>query len=221
MNRMQRTLLSAVLLTLGLAGQARAGVITIGGSAVASPTHQVDFSTAALGASTAFSGSGLSFTTTGGGGFAIHDAADAGCPQGASSGVSGRYAYFGVVDQASCSLSSPQDSAKIVFDDVVSELSWKGFSRGSSVKIEALLDGSLVSSLVLDIDNRFEDRVVSITGGPFNELRFTEAADTRAFFGIDDMAWNTVGASVPEPGALGLAALGLAGLGWSRRRRSA
>lgn len=197
---------------------AQAGTISIGTTAVTSPSHVANFDIGALGnsATNQFVSSGLTMTTLGGIGISLISQAN--CPNGAS-GVVGQYLYMGV--SSPCSGNSSSDAVSIKFAGTVGELSWTGFSRATNggFTISALLDGAVVSSTNFTSTNRFENKTVLFTGSDFDELRFVENGSNSQFFALDNMAW-TDGAAVPEPAGLALFGLGLALVAAGRRRKT-
>jgi hypothetical protein len=193
---------------------AQAGLITIGGGSITGPDRFEDFTygTSIAGVSNEFSNNGLSFVTLSGAGISLIENSTCG-----NSGVSGEYLYMGVIPL--CNGNSTQDSVSIQFDTDVTDLSWTGFSRanGAGFNIEALMDGVVVSSLVFDGSNTFENSTVLLSGSTFDEIRFSENSTSGVFFALDNMSWNTT--QVPEPVTLVLFGFGLAGIGLLRKRK--
>ena len=204
----------ALALTTALLSPAMAGTITIGNTAVAAPDHFADFEGPAIAnqITNQFAASGLTFTPISGTGIALinNDSCN-----NAGQGVTGNYLYMGV--SAPCYYSYATDAVSIKFNSNVSELSWTGFSYGDSYTISALLDGTVVSSLILNSSNQFVDQTVLFTGSVFNELRFVES-DSNNLFAIDNMSWKSA-AAVPLPGSVALLGIGMLGMAAARRRR--
>ena len=197
---------------------ANAGLITIGGAELVDPDRFENFDgvSPVTGVSNEFAGNGLNFVTLSGAGIQLTN--DTGC---FNLGVSGGYLYQGIT--GGCSYSLLQDSVSMQFDTDVSELSWTGFNRAAVLgfNIEALLNGTVVSSLIFDVSNTFEEGTVLFTGSVFNEIRFSERVDgQQQFFALDNMKWNIADvADVSEPSSLVLLVLGLLGIAARRKQR--
>lgn len=193
---------------------AQAGTISIGSVGVNTPAHTENFDAGALGtAAKQFAAYGLVFKTLSGIGASLVKNSDC---SNEGHGVSGQYVYVGVT--APCNPNGSTDALSLTFTNVVSELSWTGFSRASSTgyTVSALLNNVVVSSVLFNNNNSFENKTVLIKGGNFNELRFVENGNSGNYFAIDNMAWNT--ANVPEPGSIALLGLGLALFAAHRRK---
>jgi hypothetical protein len=211
---------------------ANAGIIT-NGAALTDYDHFENFETGTNtnNLSGKFGTNGLSFKTLAAGGIALTTAGTTSCNQNGR-GVSGKYLGMGLT--VPCLLDTTTvNSVSIMFDKDVAELSWLGFSlatgqnqNGVGYIIEAFNDGKAVEGLntVFGVNNRFTNKYVNISGGVFDELRFTETSAYQGIFGIDNMAWKNAvvtppPSDVPEPSIALLFGAGMIGMGVMRKKK--
>lgn len=191
-----------------------AGVISISDSGLIGTDNNEHFNSGRLGTnvSTEFISSGLTFQTLSG--FGVTHTSVSNC-NNSTRGMVGGYLYAGLSGLCNSAINTVE-SFSINFAKDVSELSWKGFHLSSAgttsgYKIEVFDKNSLLSQLVLDQTNNFDNRFINITGSNFNKITITQMANHTGWLGMDNFAWND-STDIPEPSTLAIFALGMIGL---------
>ena len=119
-----------------------------------------------------------------------------------------------------CGLAATNNSCagdwRIDFLSAVSGLSFESFaaSLGDSVLVSAFNGAALVGSSLVTADTFLDFS----SFGSITSLLFDDNNSTAAGIGFGDFLFSA--AAVPEPGTLALLGLGLAGLGFARRRKA-
>lgn len=106
-----------------------------------------------------------------------------------------------------------QDPTSFIFDADLSDLAFAFVSNLQSTTFSAFLNSSLVESMTFNTD--LSGQYVNVSGMTFDEIRITSTGSNDAYI-LDDMQFRT--AQVPEPAILALLGLGVAGIGFSRRK---
>lgn len=108
------------------------------------------------------------------------------------------------------------DPTSFNFTSDIFELAFAFVSNPQTTTVSAFLNNILVESVALSTD--YSGNYVSISGYTFDEVRITSIGSNNAYI-LDDMQYKV--AQVPEPAALALVGMGLAGLGFSSRKARA
>lgn len=221
-----KALIATALIAVSFSAQAGV-ILTRGGEVVANASHIETFESGTSGSNITnqFASNGLTFQTLGDAGITL--TSNSVC-NNMSGGMSGKYLSMG--QRYPCTSNTTLNAVSMLFDGGVSELSWTGFNRtiGEGFRIEILNDGNIVGTDVFNSSNNFANEIISITGGVFDEIRFFENSVWQGFFGIDNMAWNMApvvidppASDVPEPGIALLFGVGMIGMGFMRKKKSA
>ncbi|KAI5916021.1 MAG: PEP-CTERM sorting domain-containing protein [Proteobacteria bacterium] len=120
------------------------------------------------------------------------------------------------------------DGSNFLFNGGYFSAAWH---TGLEVTLEGLIDGAVTKSTKIvvgipsignasrfDFDWTIDELRITSTGGV---QASTDLAGDGTHFVLDNFTFNEQRTSVPEPGALALLGIGLAGLGLTRRRRAA
>ncbi|MDL2356413.1 MAG: PEP-CTERM sorting domain-containing protein [Pseudomonadota bacterium] len=197
--------LSALVLVLIAAISPLAGATVIASSSgLASFTKSVNFSAPALAANTTvtnqFSASGLTFSALSGGGIRANS-----CGTGFWNSYTGFAGDFLNTYGPNCSTNASIDAFSMKFAYDVSAASFGLYTYGTNT-IKAYNDGVLVEQYTAANTRSF----LTFSNVVFDELRFNEGGASN-YFVLDNVAYQKANV-VPEPGALALFGLGLAGL---------
>ncbi|MFS1704240.1 PEP-CTERM sorting domain-containing protein [Alteromonas sp. AMM-1] len=212
-------------LALLFAGSANAGIITVGGSSLTGADQVFGFEAGKAAYSwevlnTQFVGEGLTVSSNIDNSILLYGAGA--CLPGSFSYSGSNYIGVGIYDN--CYVDQGQTTATFTFDDVVSEASFDWYAHGANYTftIQALLNDVVVSSA--GIAGNGSTVNISLAGSDFDQIRFIESS-LQSWFWMDQLAVNyaEVSGSVPAsaPATLALFGLGLAGIGFSRKKKAA
>jgi hypothetical protein len=222
-----KALLATALIAASLSAQA--GVITMTrGEGVSDPSHTENFEGGTTGNNITdqFSANGLTFETLGAAGMTLTN--NNVC---SNSGMSGKYLSFG--QRFPCNINSAYNSASLMFNGIVNEVSWTGFNRaiGNGFIIQFLNNGQGVGDVMFTQSGeigRFDNQILRFSGAAFDQIIFSEnGTGQQGFFGIDNMAWKMAPAvvnppisDVPEPSIALLFGMGMVGMGFMRKKKA-
>lgn len=119
-----------------------------------------------------------------------------------------------------CALSGGTCAAdfKVDFTTEINNLTLitSGFQSGDTVEISAFD----VSNTLLGSVTQAANGLVDLTAFSGISRLFVDDSSTAAGFGFDQFTFDSVNNNVPEPSILALLALGLAGVGFSRKKKN-
>ncbi len=199
MNKFGYFALSVCLGIAAIGGQVRpVGATPINGAAtgLVSPTVSIDFETPSLALGTVATNqfAGVTFGTN----FEIRDSVE-------FANITGKY-----LDDISSGNPGP-----IVFDQVLTAVSFNLRSDPGSTTFQAFLSGALVESFSAATNLTNTSNFYGFENILFDEIRLSGAVSNG--FNLDNLEFITV----PEPSSIALLGLGVIGLGAIRRRRNA
>lgn len=205
-------------LALVSASSAYAGLITAGNTTASGANQFLGFERVGPVASSELltnQFSGVTFSGTGGGP-TLHS--NNSCRPSTNNFSGSAWASIGVVP--SCQVGGGNNFSTMSFDQDLEELSFDYTTNNNGrFQIEALLNGAIVTLGQISRSSVGLTTTVLLTGDNFDTLRFRELGASNSWFWMDNVNWRT-GNNVPEPGTLGLLALGLIGMGLARRKRA-
>lgn len=110
------------------------------------------------------------------------------------------------------------DGTSFTFSSVMSDAAFAFVSNYQTTTFAAYLNGGLVESHT--VNTNYDGTFYGFSGISFDRIVITATGSNDAYL-LDRLQYRGAPNSVPEPGTLALLGLGLAGVGLTRRRRTA